>query len=296
MILGERSGSRLTRFELGAGACRVARCTVSFLLAVRTGGACRAVLFQLPMRTWVALHAHVFPLAVRAGGAHSALVFYLPVRTGAALYAAVFPIAVRAGVAHHAHVFPLAVGAGVARRAAGFLLAVRAGVALRTVLFQLAVRARVAYRTVVLHLAVGAGAALRAVAFLPPVRASFLSHSSRAKKPNAHALLRPPQTSWSESWFFFRPLTISDYRKCKNPVGSFVATDRRPTPVPSQLLTRPRRKSAPLAFQTHTLWSSSTPPRSRCEPIGARRARQRRAPRHINIWSVVSSNARRCRH
>jgi hypothetical protein len=95
---------------------------------------------------------------------------------------------------------------------------------------------------------------------------------------------------------FFRPLTISDYRKCKNPVGSFVATDRRPTPVPSQLLTRPRRKSAPLAFQTHTLWSSSTPPRSRCEPIGARRARQRRAPRHINIWSVVSSNARRCRH
>ena len=133
-------------------------------------------------------------------------------------------------------------------------------------------------------------------AFLPPVRASFLSNSSRAKKPNAHALLRPPHTSWSESWFFFRPLTISDYRKCKNPVGSFVATDRRPTPVPSQLLTRPRRKSAPLAFQTHTLWSSSTPPRSRCEPIGARRARQRRAPRHINIWSVVSSNARRCRH
>ena len=209
MILGERSGSRLTRFELGAGACRFARCTVSFLLAVRTGGACRAFLFQLPMRTWVALHAHVFPLAVRAGGAHSALVFYLPVRTGAALYAAVFPIAVRAGVAHHAHVFPLAVGAGVARRAAGFLLAVRAGVALRTVLFQLAVRARVAYRTVVLHLAVGAGAALRAVAFLPPVRASFLSHSSRAKKPNAHALLRPPQTSWSESWFFF---VLSQYR------------------------------------------------------------------------------------
>jgi len=248
------------------------------------------------MRTWVALHAHVFPLAVRAGGAHSALVFYLPVRTGAALYAAVFPIAVRAGVAHHAHVFPLAVGAGVARRAAGFLLAVRAGVALRTVLFQLAVRARVAYRTVVLHLAVGAGAALRRSGFSPSC-ASIVSFPFFARQETERARASAATANVVVGVVvFFRPLTISDYRKCKNPVGSFVATDRRPTPVPSQLLTRPRRKSAPLAFQTHTLWSSSTPPRSRCEPIGARRARQRRAPRHINIWSVVSSNARRCRH
>ena len=129
---------------------------------------------MLAVRAEVALRAVAFHLAVRTGGALLALVFQLPARARVARRAEIFHLAVRAWVALRAVAFQLAVRAAVALRAAVFHLAVGAGVAHRAVAFQPAVGARVAVRALAFHLAVGARVALNTTSLFLPVRASSL--------------------------------------------------------------------------------------------------------------------------
>ena len=88
-------------------ACRFAR---------RTG------VFQLAVRTGVALCAFDPPLAVGARAAHRAVVFHLAVGAGGALRTVVLHLAVGAGGAHRTFVFQFAVMAGVEQRAVVFSL------------------------------------------------------------------------------------------------------------------------------------------------------------------------------
>ena len=213
-------------------ACRFAFRAPGLPLAVGAAAACHAVAFLLAVGAGVARRADVFHPAMGAGAAVLAAVFQPAVGAGAARCAAVFPLAMKAGVARRAVAFLLAVRAGGARRALAFHLAVGTGVALCAHVFPLPVGARVAYRTAVLHLAVGARTALRTQYLLPPVRASFVSHSSRATKPVACALLRPPQTS--ESWLFTNFLFVPR----PTPLEFFAVGPKRKVAVPAAHLSR----------------------------------------------------------
>ena len=153
----------------------VTGCATSFHLAVRAGGALRAVGFHL---------------AVGASDASNAVHFPLPVRAGVALRAVVFHLAVRAGLALRALVLQLPVRAAGALRALAFQLAVRAGVALLAAVFHLAVGAGVALRAVLFHLAMDAPVALRAVIFPLPVWQRFISNAT-----NANARTGTPRVS-----------------------------------------------------------------------------------------------------
>ena len=104
----------------------VALRAVAFHLAVRTGGALLALVFQLPARARVARRAEIFHLAVRAWVALRARDFPLAVRARFALRAGAFQPAVRAGVALSASAFPLPVGTWGAHRALVFQLVMQA--------------------------------------------------------------------------------------------------------------------------------------------------------------------------
>ena len=150
----------------------VTGCATSFHLAVRAGGALRAVGFHL---------------ALGASDASNAVHFPLPVRAGLALRAVVFHLAVRAGLALRALVWQLPVRAAGALRALAFQLAVRAGVALRAAVFHLAVGAGVALRAVLFHLAMDAPVALRAVIFPLPVWAALHFQCDKRECENGHS-------------------------------------------------------------------------------------------------------------
>ena len=90
-ILGELSGTRFTRFELGESArAALHSAHLLFRFAVRTGFALRAPALKPTVRTPVAVHAVPFQPPVRARVALVAAVFYLAVRARGALLAAAF--------------------------------------------------------------------------------------------------------------------------------------------------------------------------------------------------------------